>query len=132
MPSNRVLTLALFLFMAPPLVVATLHEQRKAEALRALPANQLPGNVVMYYSTQCGGCTSMLPLVKELQGEGYPMRLVDIHHDPGESQALGIRSVPTFIYYENGKEQYRVQSMMNRSILEDFCRGINRMRRLYN
>ena len=132
MPSNRVLTLALFLFMAPPLVVATVLQQRKAEALRAMPTNELPGDVVMYYTTQCGGCKSMLPLVKQLQEEGYPLRLVDIHHDVKECQALGIRNVPTFVYFESGKEQYRAQSMMNRSVLEDFCRGINRMSPLHD
>ncbi len=42
------------------------------------------------------------------------------------AQEYRIRSIPTFIYFKDGQEQYRSKGRMRRSKLEDFCRGIRR------
>lgn len=67
----------------------------------------------------------MMPLVKELQNAGYPLQSVNINEDQSKATEYGIRRIPTFIYFQDGKEKFRASSRMNRSTLEDFCRGIN-------
>lgn len=66
----------------------------------------------------------MFPVVKELQNAGYPIKSVNINDAPTKAQEYRIGSIPTFIYFKDGKEQYRSQGRMRRSMLEDFCRGI--------
>jgi thiol-disulfide isomerase/thioredoxin len=125
MPNNRILTLALVLLVAPPIMVAAWMNQKKLTELRAIPAYSLPGKVIMFHSPRCCGCSSMIPLAKELQNAGFPLQSVNINEDSSMAAEYGIRRIPTFIYFLDGKEKYRVQSRMNRSTLEDFCRGIN-------
>ena len=125
MPNNRILTLALVLLVTPPFLVAAWMNQKKLAELRAIPAYNLPGKVIMFHSPRCGGCTTMMPLVKELQNAGFPLQSVNINEDSSMAAEYGIRRIPTFIYFLDGKEKYRAQSRMNRSTLEDFCRGIN-------
>ncbi len=125
MPNNRILTLAFILLVAPPFLVAAWMNQKKLAELRAIPAYNLPGKVIMFHSPRCEGCTSMMPLVKDLQNAGFPLQSVNINEDSSKATEYGIRRIPTFIYFLDGKEKNRVQSRMNRSTLEDFCRGIN-------
>lgn len=125
MPNNRILILALVLLVAPPFLVAAWMNQKKLAELRATPAYTLPGKVIMFHSPRCGGCSSMMPLVKELQNAGYPLQLVNVNEDSSKAAEYGIRRIPAFIYFLDGKEKYRAASRMNRSTLEDFCRGIN-------
>ncbi len=67
----------------------------------------------------------MMPLVKELQNAGYPVQSVNVNENSHMAAEYDVRRIPTFIYFLDGKEKYRVHSQMNRSTLEDFCRGIN-------
>lgn len=61
---------------------------------------------VDFYTTWCGPCKSMAPVVEELASD-YKGRLkvvkVDIDKNPGIAQALGIQSIPTFVMFKKGK-----------------------------
>ncbi len=127
MPSDRIIKFAVFLLITPPLLAMVWITQQKNAELRAKPGYQLPGQVLMLYSPRCSGCNSMVEVAKDLQAEGFSLKSIDIDDNPSARAQYSVQGVPTFIYLVDGKERYRVQSMLSRAVLEDFCRGINRM-----
>jgi len=125
MPQHQVFKLALILMIAPTFVVYAWQTQSELAHLSALPPQQLPREVAMFYSLNCNGCKEMLPVVQELQNAGYRLKSIDLNQNPTVAKEFDVRSVPAFIYSRNGKEQFCTVSMMSRSSLEEFCRGMH-------
>lgn len=65
--------------------------------------------VVQFSAAWCGPC-KILTKTMEQNEEKFvtPVYKVDIDHAPGLAQALGIRSVPTIIRFENKQETKRL------------------------
>ena len=58
-----------------------------------------------YFSaTWCGPCQTFKPTMKELASEGYNIEFIDVDEDSDVASAYNIRSVPTTVIMENGKE----------------------------
>jgi thioredoxin 1 len=51
----------------------------------------------------CGPCNSMIPVLEEASEEGYRIYDLDIDDDMSIATEYGIRSVPTFLLFEDGK-----------------------------
>lgn len=62
--------------------------------------------LVDFFATWCGPCKAMSPIVeavgKEMQGEARVLK-IDVDKNPALAQQLGIRAVPTFVIFKNGK-----------------------------
>ena len=62
--------------------------------------------VVDCYADWCAPCRMIAPLIQELAGE-YNGRVgfskVDVDHNPQISMSFGIRSIPTLLFFKNGK-----------------------------
>jgi thioredoxin 1 len=75
--------------------------------------------VVDFYATWCGPCKAMNPILEKIEsemGEGKIFKVnVDEHRDLVEK--FGIRSVPTFIFYEKGEEKGRKSGMIDKNYL---------------
>ncbi len=63
-----------------------------------------------FYTTWCGPCKQLSPIVEELAGD-YAGRLKVVKVDAGEAVEtagrLGVTSVPTLILFKDGKEVER-------------------------
>lgn len=62
--------------------------------------------VVDFFATWCGPCKVMNPILESVNtkiGEGKIFK-VDVEQNRDLVEKLGIRSVPTFIFYDNGIE----------------------------
>ena len=70
-------------------------------------------NDVLYdfYSTNCGPCQMMMPIVEGLHSQGYPVVKINIDERPDLMQRFGIQVVPTFVLIVGGKEWQRVSGM---------------------
>ncbi|QDU27025.1 Thioredoxin-like protein [Anatilimnocola aggregata] len=65
--------------------------------------------LVQFHSTNCGPCRAMHPVVQRLAGEGYPLQQVDTDQQPQLAQQFKVRSLPTFILFNQGREVDRVE-----------------------
>lgn len=71
---------------------------------------QTPVTLIEFYATWCPHCKRMMPVVEEvkelLDGRATVAQL-DIDQNDEAAQACNVESVPTFIVYRNGVEQWR-------------------------
>lgn len=81
----------------------------------------------VYYFTAdwCQPCKKTRPIVEELNRDqttaGFQIIDVDVNHELVKN--FGIRSVPTFILFENGEEKNRLIGGQTKESLIDFING---------
>lgn len=66
--------------------------------------------LVDFYATWCGPCRTLAPILDQLKSKkGQALRIlkIDVDKNPAIADQLGIRGVPTLIYYKNGKQIWR-------------------------
>lgn len=66
--------------------------------------------LVDFYASWCGPCKTLAPILDELKSKkGQNLRILKIDVDKNQAIAdqLGIRGVPTLIFYKNGKQIWR-------------------------
>ena len=74
-----------------------------------------------YFSaTWCGPCKVFKPVMNEIAGEGHSVQFVDIDKQQDLAQQYNVRSVPTVVIEENGKEVNRIIGAVSKqSIMEN-------------
>lgn len=77
---------------------------------------QLSGNTILvdYYAKWCGPCKTLMPRLSALQSDYPNIKFVSIDVDENMPHAVevGIRSVPTVIFYK-GKEEINLSTGAN-------------------
>ncbi|MDE5901462.1 MAG: thioredoxin family protein [Muribaculaceae bacterium] len=71
---------------------------------------QTPVTLIEFYATWCPHCRRMMPVmddVKEMLDGQVAVTQLDIDKNDDVAQACKVESVPTFIIYKNGVEQWR-------------------------
>lgn len=66
--------------------------------------------LVDFHATWCGPCKTLAPILDQLKAsKGQTLRIlkIDVDKNPAIADQLGIRGVPTLIYYKNGKQLWR-------------------------
>ncbi len=62
--------------------------------------------IIDFWAEWCGPCRMVNPIIKEI-GEEYEGKVlvtkVDVDSNPGISSKLGIRNIPTVMFFKNGK-----------------------------
>lgn len=81
------------------------------------------GNKVLvdYFATWCMPCKMLSPILEEVAEADKEVTIVKVDIDEFEQEAVmaGIRSVPTLVYYKDGKEAKRVSGVHSKEeILE--------------
>lgn len=72
--------------------------------------NQAPVVLVEFYASWCPHCQRMMPIVeqvRELLGDKTPVVQLDIDENKETANEAGVESIPTFIVYKNGREEWR-------------------------
>ena len=63
---------------------------------------------VKYFSaTWCGPCKAFKPIMQEVANDGYSVEFIDVDQEQNKATKYGVRSVPTTVIEENGKEVNR-------------------------
>ena len=82
------------------------------------------GGVAMvdFWATWCAPCRIIAPSVEELAKEyadkGVLVGKVDVDHNPGIAARFGIRSIPSVLYFKDGKHVDTVVGAVPKSHLE--------------
>ena len=74
-----------------------------------------------YFSaTWCGPCKAFKPVMNEIKNEGHYIEFIDIDNMSDLTQQYNVRSVPTVVIEENGKEVNRIiGAVPKQSIMEN-------------
>jgi thiol-disulfide isomerase/thioredoxin len=76
---------------------------------------------VFYFTAEwCSPCKKTKPIVEELKKEGYQFQIIDADYEQLLAKRFEIKSIPTFVLLEDGKELNRITGAKTRGELEDF------------
>lgn len=76
--------------------------------------------LVEFYASWCPHCQRMMPVVsqvKELLGDKAPVYQYDIDENNDAADEAGVKSIPTFLIYLDGKEEWRHSGEIDGDIL---------------
>lgn len=73
--------------------------------------------LVEFGADWCGPCKMLEPTLNEMHQDGYSVYTINVDESPELSAQYGVRSVPTMIVFENGKEVNRVVGVQMKSTL---------------
>lgn len=82
--------------------------------------NSNPVVLVEFYASWCHHCKRMMPVVeqvKELLAGKVNVYQFDIDENEELSDREGVKTIPTFIIYRDGKEQWRQSGEMDGQML---------------
>lgn len=82
--------------------------------------NSNPVVLVEFYASWCPHCKRMMPVVeqvKELLAGKVNVYQFDIDENEELSDREGVKTIPTFIIYLDGKEQWRQSGEMDGQVL---------------
>jgi thioredoxin 1 len=81
----------------------------------------------VYYFTAdwCQPCKKTRPIVEELNRDQSTagFQIIDVDVNPELVKNFGIKSIPTFILFDNGEEKNRITGGKTREQLEEFING---------
>ena len=82
--------------------------------------------LVDFYADWCGPCKTMAPVLDEIasdrQGELLVTKL-DTDRNPETAARFGVRGIPTFIVFRDGKEAARASGAIPRAALDELVAG---------
>lgn len=82
--------------------------------------------VVDFWAEWCGPCKAMSPLVDELAGEvGEAVKIVKVNIDesPNAPTKYGVRGIPTFMIFKDGKVVDTKVGSMSKTTLSDWVKN---------
>jgi thioredoxin-like negative regulator of GroEL len=77
-------------------------------------------NVFYFTADWCSPCKKTRPVVEELKKEGFQFQMIDVDYEQLLAKQFQVKSIPTFILLEDGKELGRVTGAQTRTELENF------------
>jgi thioredoxin 1 len=84
-------------------------------------SNIRKGNVLVdFYTTSCGPCKAMSPILEEISKEFANIKVakVDVTRNPDMSQMFGVMSVPTVIFMKDNKVRHTARGLQNKATLK--------------
>jgi thioredoxin len=77
-------------------------------------------NVFDFTADWCGPCKTTRPIVEEMKREGFEFQRIDADYEQLLVKQFEVKSIPTFILLEDGKEINRITGAKTRKELENF------------
>jgi thioredoxin-like negative regulator of GroEL len=82
--------------------------------------NKIMKHILYFTAEWCNPCARTRPFAEELVNDGYSIKFVDADSETQLVKDLEVRSVPTFILFEDGKEIARMNGAKTKQQLLDF------------
>jgi thioredoxin-like negative regulator of GroEL len=77
-------------------------------------------NVFYFTADWCQPCKKVKPIVEDMKKEGFEFQMIDADYEQLLVKRFEIKSIPTFILIEDGKEINRITGAKTRQELEKF------------
>lgn len=78
-------------------------------------------NYVFYFTADwCQPCQKVRPIVEEMKRKGLKFQLIDVDYQESLVKQFEIKSVPTFILLNDGREINRITGAKTKEELESF------------
>jgi thioredoxin 1 len=76
---------------------------------------------VFYFTADwCQPCKKVKPIVEDMKKEGFQFQMIDADYEQLLVKRFQVKSVPTFILFEDEKELNRMTGSKTKKELEDF------------
>jgi thioredoxin-like negative regulator of GroEL len=76
---------------------------------------------VLYFTADwCQPCKKVKPIIEDMKKEGFEFQMIDADYEQLLVKRFEIKSIPTFILIEDGKEINRITGAKTRQELEEF------------
>lgn len=75
--------------------------------------------LVDFWATWCGPCKRQAPVLEALAEEGYNVGKVDVDENPDLASSYGVMSIPTMVFFKEGKEQKRLIGLQTKDTLKE-------------
>lgn len=79
--------------------------------------------VLKFSAAWCGPCQALTKTIKSQSDWGVEFKEIDIDDNLDMAAEYGIRSVPTLVILEDGKEVARKSGALNANQLKEFING---------
>lgn len=83
---------------------------------------------VDFHAAWCGPCRVLGPVIEKMAAERTDIKFakVDIDNSPGVASSLGVRSIPTLIFFKDGVEVDRVVGLLPESKIVSRIDGLKK------
>ena len=76
---------------------------------------------VFYFTADwCQPCKKVKPIVEDMKKEGFQFQMIDADYEQLLVKRFEVKSIPTFILLEDGKEINRITGAKTKEELENF------------
>ena len=77
-------------------------------------------NVFYFTADWCQPCKKVKPIVEDMKKEGFQFQMIDADYEQLLVKRFEVKSIPTFILLEDGKEINRITGAKTKEELENF------------
>lgn len=79
---------------------------------------------VFYFTAEwCQPCKKVKPIVEEMTKEGFEFQMIDADYEQILVEKFKVKSIPTFILLEDGRELDRITGAKTKEELERFIKN---------
>jgi thioredoxin 1 len=80
----------------------TVKELNESSFSEAIQSNKVV--IVDFFAHWCGPCKTLSPILEEVSNEGFSVFSVDVDENRDLSQKFSVSSIPTVLFFKNGKK----------------------------
>lgn len=85
-----------------------------------------PNVLVQYYADWCGPCQMLKPVLEQISNEMKDVTFIRVNIEDYRDLAIeaGVQSIPTVVFFQNGKEKAREVGFKPKHLVENWLNSV--------